>query len=86
MFRKTSATQRTNTNNFILSTKTALFITMKVSAIAVAAFAGLSLAAPAAEQVESRQAYTPCTGLYGSQQCCATDVLGVADLDCGSRK
>jgi len=27
--------------------------------------------------------YVPCTGLYGSAQCCATDVLGVADLDCG---
>ncbi|KAK8042095.1 hypothetical protein PG993_006618 [Apiospora rasikravindrae] len=58
---------------------------MKIFAIATAAFAGLALAAPAAEQqLDSRQAYTPCTGLYGSQQCCATDVLGVADLDCGS--
>lgn len=60
---------------------------MKVFALAAAAFAGLAIAAPAAEQLESRQAaYTPCTGLYGSQQCCATDVLGIADLDCGSRK
>ncbi|KAK7969301.1 hypothetical protein PG996_002261 [Apiospora saccharicola] len=58
---------------------------MQIFAVAAAAFAGLALAAPAAEQLESRQAvYTPCTRLYGSQQCCATDVLGVADLDCGS--
>lgn len=59
---------------------------MKIFAVAAATFAGLAFAAPAAEQLDSRQAYTPCSGLYGSQQCCATDVLGVADLDCGSRK
>ncbi|KAI1505013.1 hydrophobin [Biscogniauxia marginata] len=29
--------------------------------------------------------YVACTDLlYSSPQCCATDVLGVADLDCGS--
>ncbi|KAF5709498.1 fungal hydrophobin [Fusarium globosum] len=33
---------------------------------------------------EKRQAYIPCSGLYGASQCCATDVLGVADLDCTS--
>ncbi|KAI2606616.1 cerato-ulmin [Hypoxylon sp. NC1633] len=26
--------------------------------------------------------YDPCSGLYDSAQCCATDVLGVIDLDC----
>lgn len=31
-------------------------------------------------------AYDPCSGLYDSAQCCATDVLGVADLDCAPRK
>lgn len=42
------------------------------------------LAAPA---LESRQLiYIPCSGLTGSAQCCATDVLGVADLDCANRK
>lgn len=89
MPRKTSATRRTTINNFILSPKIApkLPITMQIFAVAAAAFAGLALAAPAAEQLDSRQAvYTPCTGLYGSQQCCATDVLGIADLDCGSRE
>ncbi|KAI1214264.1 Cerato-ulmin hydrophobin family [Annulohypoxylon truncatum] len=44
-------------------------------------FAGLAVAAPA---VEERQTYTPCSGLYGTAQCCATDVLGVADLDCAN--
>ncbi|KAI1415524.1 Cerato-ulmin hydrophobin family [Hypoxylon sp. FL1857] len=44
-------------------------------------FAGVALAAPA---VEERQAYVPCSGLYGTAQCCATDVLGVADLDCAN--
>ncbi|KAK4152106.1 Cerato-ulmin hydrophobin family [Chaetomidium leptoderma] len=41
---------------------------------------GLAAALPT---VEERQTYVPCTGLYGTAQCCATDVLGVADLDCG---
>ncbi|KAK4118399.1 fungal hydrophobin [Parathielavia appendiculata] len=41
----------------------------------------LALALPA--QPEGRQAYVPCSGLYGTAQCCATDVLGLADLDCG---
>ncbi|KAI1388558.1 cerato-ulmin [Hypoxylon trugodes] len=26
--------------------------------------------------------YEACTGLYSTPQCCATDVAGVADLDC----
>ncbi|KAI2609489.1 Cerato-ulmin hydrophobin family [Hypoxylon fragiforme] len=47
-----------------------------------ALFAGLALAAPAI--VEERQTYTPCSGLYSTSQCCATDVLGVADLDCAN--
>lgn len=45
-----------------------------------ALFAGALLASPVA--VVERQTYTPCSGLYGIAQCCATDVLGVADLDC----
>ncbi|OTA90586.1 hypothetical protein M434DRAFT_397852 [Hypoxylon sp. CO27-5] len=28
------------------------------------------------------EVYDPCSGLYDSAQCCATDVLGIADLDC----
>jgi hypothetical protein len=42
----------------------------------------MALAMPA---LESRQDYTPCSGLEGTSQCCATDVLGVADLDCANR-
>lgn len=31
--------------------------------------------------------YVACpSGLYSNPQCCATDVLGVADLDCHSRE
>jgi len=52
--------------------------------IIAALFAGLVAAAPAAD-LEDRQVYIPCSGLYGTSQCCATDVLGVADLDCGNR-
>ncbi|KAL1855760.1 hypothetical protein VTK73DRAFT_8483 [Phialemonium thermophilum] len=35
-------------------------------------------------QLDARQGYIPCSGLYGTAQCCATDVLGVADLDCAN--
>lgn len=45
--------------------------------------AAAALAAPSS--VDERQAYVPCSGLYGSAQCCATDVLGLANLDCGER-
>jgi hypothetical protein len=51
---------------------------------ALATLAGVAIAAPA--QVETRQVYIPCSGLYSTAQCCATDVLGVADLDCGNRE
>ncbi|KAI1739629.1 Cerato-ulmin hydrophobin family [Xylaria scruposa] len=57
---------------------------MQTSIIIATLFAAIAAAAPAPE-VESRQApYVPCTGLYGTSQCCATDVLGVADLDCAN--
>ncbi|KAK5659783.1 hypothetical protein OQA88_994 [Cercophora sp. LCS_1] len=55
---------------------------MKATIAIVPLFAALGFAAPAA--VEERQVpYTACSGLYSSAQCCATDVLGIADLDCG---
>ncbi|EEY15301.1 hydrophobin 5 [Verticillium alfalfae VaMs.102] len=53
---------------------------MQFFTVTTALFASLALAAPV---VEDRQVYIPCSGLYGSAQCCATDVLGVANLDCG---
>ncbi|KAI0398496.1 Cerato-ulmin hydrophobin family [Xylariaceae sp. FL0594] len=43
---------------------------------------GLGLAAAMPTQEEDP--YTACTGIYGTSQCCATDVLGVADLDCAN--
>jgi len=56
---------------------------MQFTLALAAIFAGVAFAAPA--QLEDRQVpYTPCTGLYGTSQCCATDVLGVADLDCAN--
>jgi hypothetical protein len=54
---------------------------MKFITAALALFASIAVAAP----VEERQVYIPCSGLYGSAQCCATDVLGVVNLDCGQR-
>lgn len=56
---------------------------MQFTVALVALFAGLAAAVPTGEK---RQTYIPCSGLYGTSQCCATDVLGVADLDCGTRK
>ncbi|WYZ35233.1 hypothetical protein EsH8_I_001509 [Colletotrichum jinshuiense] len=54
---------------------------MQYSIVIAALFAGVALSAP----LEERQAvYVPCSGLYATSQCCATDVLGVADLDCGN--
>ncbi|RYP26496.1 hypothetical protein DL767_008000 [Monosporascus sp. MG133] len=50
----------------------------------IAAFlAGTAMAVPAAVDARTTT-YDPCSGLYDSAQCCATDVLGVADLDCAS--
>jgi hypothetical protein len=54
------------------------------TAAIIAAIAGVATAAPT--QVEDRQVYIPCSGLYGTSQCCATDVLGLANLDCGNRE
>jgi len=55
---------------------------MKFTIAAIALFSGLAAALPTT--LDERQAvYVPCSGLYGSAQCCATDVLGAADLDCG---
>lgn len=56
---------------------------MQFATIIATLFAAVAVAAPASE-LEGRQAYVPCTGLYGTAQCCATDVLGVADLNCDS--
>ncbi|KAL8369755.1 hypothetical protein RB595_000205 [Gaeumannomyces hyphopodioides] len=57
-------------------------IKMQFKTIIVALFAGAAIAVPTGGG--SGGSYDPCSGLYDSPQCCATDVLGVADLDCQS--
>lgn len=52
---------------------------MQFSLTATALFLSVAAASPLKE---TRQVYTPCSGLYATAQCCATDVLGVADLAC----
>jgi len=52
---------------------------MQTTFIIASLFAAAAVAAPT---MESRQVYDPCSGLYDTPLCCATDVLGVADLDC----
>ncbi|PNS21569.1 Peptidyl-prolyl cis-trans isomerase D [Sphaceloma murrayae] len=41
-----------------------------------------SMAAAAPADLTSRQTLPVCLGTYGNAQCCATDVLGLAILDC----
>ncbi|CAG9989018.1 unnamed protein product [Clonostachys byssicola] len=54
---------------------------MRINVLAAAVLlAQLASASPAAK----RQTYIACSGLYGTAQCCATDVLGLVDLDCGN--
>jgi hypothetical protein len=53
---------------------------MQYLSIALSLFAAVSMAAPL--ELVDRQVYLPCAGLSGNAQCCATDVLGLADLDC----
>ena len=55
---------------------------MQFTITVVTLFASLAVAVPAV--IEQRQ-YVACSGLYSTAQCCATDVLGVADLDCANR-
>ncbi|KAM9883129.1 cerato-ulmin [Verticillium dahliae] len=55
---------------------------MKSFTAIVALFAGLAMATPATLDTRG----SVCSGLYGNPQCCATDVLGVASLDCQNRK
>lgn len=57
---------------------------MKLSTIIATVLAGASvvLAVPA---YMKRQASVVCSGTEGNAQCCATDVLGLADLNCANR-
>ncbi|OTB16184.1 hypothetical protein K445DRAFT_317163 [Daldinia sp. EC12] len=56
---------------------------MQISTFFVTFLATAVLASPAKRGYgDGSSSYDPCSGLYDSAQCCATDVLGVADLDC----
>ncbi|KXH32540.1 hypothetical protein CSIM01_11125 [Colletotrichum simmondsii] len=55
------------------------FTTALVSILATAV-----IAIPTGNTGGGSAPYVACSGLYSSLQCCATDVLGVADLDCAS--
>jgi hypothetical protein len=48
----------------------------------ILAFAAVAAAAPAIRALEDRQVVV-CSGT--TAQCCATDVLNLADLDCDNR-
>ncbi|KAK2001031.1 hypothetical protein LX36DRAFT_653757 [Colletotrichum falcatum] len=55
---------------------------MQFSVALVALFASAAIAAPAGGEAVARTTYDPCSGLYDTPLCCATDVLGLANLDC----
>ncbi|KAK1720378.1 hypothetical protein CaCOL14_004730 [Colletotrichum acutatum] len=55
------------------------FTTALVSILATAV-----IAIPTGNTGGGSAPYDACSGLYDSLQCCATDVLGVANLDCAS--
>jgi Fungal hydrophobin len=60
---------------------------MKFPFAAVTALCAAFVNALPAPEVEARQVpYIPCAGTYSNAQCCATDVLGLADLDCANRE
>jgi hypothetical protein len=53
----------------------------------VLASVAVALALPGGPGSGGDTSYVPCTGdLYSNAQCCAVDVLGVADLNCATRK
>jgi hypothetical protein len=56
---------------------------MKFTIAAIASLATLVAANPVI--LERQAAPALCSGLTGTPVCCATDVLGVADLDCANR-
>jgi hydrophobin len=64
-----------------------LSINMKFSIVAITSVVALVSANPVAiVEIAERQAAPPlCSGTTGTPVCCATDVLGLADLDCATR-
>ncbi|KAI1293327.1 hydrophobin precursor [Xylaria venustula] len=58
---------------------------MQLSTLFVSVLATAVMASPAKRGGGGGSPYVACpVGLYSVEQCCATDVLGVADLDCAS--
>ncbi|KAI0016270.1 hydrophobin precursor [Xylariomycetidae sp. FL0641] len=58
---------------------------MQFTAVVVSFLATLAMASPAKRGGGGEGGdYVACSGIYSSAQCCATDVLGVADLDCAN--
>ncbi|KAI1862741.1 hypothetical protein JX265_007180 [Neoarthrinium moseri] len=58
---------------------------MQFSTITVALFSTIAIAAPSGLDERQATTYMPCrNGLYTNPQCCATDVSGIADLDCAN--
>lgn len=51
-------------------------------------FAASALALPTSEDSQVKRAASPycAPGLFTQAQCCSTDVAGVANLDCATRK
>jgi len=52
--------------------------------LASAILAATTILASPAVSIEKRQQAVCTSGLYTTPQCCATDVLGIADLDCAA--
>ncbi|KAL8382505.1 hypothetical protein RB595_006333 [Gaeumannomyces hyphopodioides] len=57
---------------------------MQLNAVIATLFAAAGAGALPAELVQRQVPYTPCSGLQGTALCCATDVLGLVNLDCGT--
>ncbi|KAI1734912.1 hydrophobin precursor [Xylaria scruposa] len=58
---------------------------MQFSTLFVTLLASAVMASPSKRNTGNPTPYDACPdGLYSVPQCCATDVLGVADLDCHS--
>nr|UZT00782.1 hydrophobin [Sodiomyces alkalinus] len=56
---------------------------MKFIAVVAALTASLAMAAPTESSTDTTYIACPIS-LYGNAQCCATDILGLANLDCDS--
>jgi hypothetical protein len=60
--------------------------TKMLASTIISAFIGSAIVAAAPADLSARQAALICSGTYSNIQCCATDVLGLADLNCANRK